>query len=353
MISDQSLPAVERGHHGTLAADTPQSERIFARAANESAAELLIILQEGASLSALAGLTEPLRLANEHAGDELYTWSFASPDGGSIRLANGLEINAAPLENSLAFTPRNVVVLGGVRQVGHKNEVGAMRLRNQLARWSRRGAHVTAIGPGILPSLAALPLARTSVWAHWRHRSVIEELYRECASTDSLFFRGPNLTSCAGELAAYDLALADIFAVHGKGLASNIAETLLIESIRGGGTRQHRPISGALGIRNTSVQRAIKLMHERREDPPSMQEISEAVGVSIRQLERLFKSHVGVSPSEYSRRTRLDIARELLLHTDLQLMEIAFAVGFNAYTPFQKAYKKHFGRNPSEHRSRY
>lgn len=231
--------------------------------------------------------------------------------------------------------------------------MGATRLRNQLARWSRRGARVIAIGHGILASLAAIPVVGASVCAHWRHRGVIEELYPESVVSDALFVQGVNLTSCAGELAAFDLALADIVAVHGKGLATKIAETLLIETVRGGETRQHRPISGALGVRNSNVRRAIKLMHDSREEPLSMREVSEAIGLSTRQLERLFKNHVGVSPSEYSRRTRLDLARELLLHTNLPLTEIALCAGFGAYTPFQKAYKKLFGRNPSEHRSRY
>lgn len=353
MIANLSLPGDERRHRSGLSPDTSRSEWIFARATKETAAELLIILQEGASLSALAGLTEPLRLANEFAGDELYRWSFASPDGGAIRLANGLETNAAPLDTSPVFAPRNVVVLGGVGRRWRSNEVAATRLRNQLARWSRCGARVIAIGHGILASLAAIPVPRRSVCAHWRHRGVVEELYPESVVSDTLFVQGVDLTSCAGEMAAFDLALADIVAVHGKGLAIRVSEALLIETVRGGETRQHRPISGALGVRNSSVQRAIDLMHDRCEEPLSMRDVSKAIGLSTRQLERLFKKHVGVSPSEYSRRTRLDLARELLLQTNLPLTEIALCAGFGAYTPFQKAYKKLFGRNPSEHRSRY
>jgi len=352
MIMTHHLPSVPRGRPGAPSTDTPPVAPIFARAANETAAQLLIILQEGVSLSALAGLTEPLRLANECAGEELYTWSFASPDGGSIRLAIGLEVTVAPLDLTPTYTPRNVVILGGACR-RRRNEVADMRLRNRLARWSRCGARVTAIGAGVLPSLATIPFARASVCAHWRHRGVIEELYQETEITDGLFSQGPDLTSCAGELAAYDLALADIVAVHGKGLAAKIAETLLIETIRGGGTRQHRPISGALGMRNSSVQRAIELIRASRENPPSMQDVAAAIGVSVRQLERLFRNQVGVSPSEYSRRTRLDFAHEMLVNTALPLTEVALCAGFGNYTPFQKAYKKHFGRNPSEHRSRY
>lgn len=83
-----------------------------------------------------------------------------------------------------------------------------------------------------------------------------------------------------------------------------------------------------------------------------MDEIAADVGISTRQMERLFKNHVGVSPSEYFRYARLEIARELLMHTELQLVEVALAAGFSAYSPFQKAFRKHFGRNPGEYRAR-
>lgn len=63
-------------------------------------------------------------------------------------------------------------------------------------------------------------------------------------------------------------------------------------------------------------------------------------------------NHVGVSPSVYARRLRLEHARELLQSTEMPLVEIAIAAGFRGYSQFQKSYKKYIGRNPAEYRSR-
>lgn len=325
---------------------------VFARAPGTRAAELLIILEDGCSVTALAGLTEPFRLANEFLRERLYSWRFATVGDGTVTLANGLEIRGTPLDDDIARPPRNVIVLGRLPGRRRDNELQSKRLRDWLARWSRGGGRVTAVGPGILPALKALPRARSRVCAHWRQRQLVEELYADCTAADEIFAIGPGMTTCAGEMAAYDLALADIAAMHGRPLALRIAETQLLETIRDGRTRQYRAISGAYGVRNATVRRAIALMREHVEDPQPVHAISESIGISPRQLERLFRNHIGVSPSVYARRLRLEHARELLQHTDLPLVEIAIAAGFGGYSQFQKAYKKYVGRNPAEYRSR-
>jgi transcriptional regulator GlxA family with amidase domain len=325
---------------------------VFAREPGTRAAELLILLEDGCSPTALAGLTEPFRLANEFLRERLYSWSFATVGDGTVSLANGLEIQGTPLDAAIAQTPQNVIVLGRLLGRGREDEIQAKRLRNSLARWCRGGARITAVGPGVLPALRVLPNARTLVCSHWRQRRLVEELYADCTATDEIFAIGPGMTTCAGEMAAFDLALADIAAAHGRQLALRIAETLLLETIRDGRTRQYRAISGTYGARNARVRRAIELMREHVEDPQPIHAIAESIGISPRQLERLFQNHVGVSPSVYARRLRLEHARELLQHTDMPLVEIAIAVGFGGYSQFQKAYKKYLGRNPAQYRSR-
>lgn len=352
MMASQPLPALRRHDAEPPAGAADARAAVFTRAPGTRVAQMLIILQEHSSPTALAGLTEPFRLANEFMCEQLYSWTFAAPGSGTVRLANGLEVRGSPLDGERADVPRNVIVLGGVPGRGRENELEARQLRDRLAGWARRGARVTAVGSGILPALGALPSARAAVCAHWRQRRLVEELYADCRATEQLFALGPAMTSCAGEMAAFDLALADIAGVHGRPLALRVAETLLLETVRDGQARQYRALSGEISVRNPTVRRAIELMREHVEEPRPVHAISRALGISPRQLERLFRNHAGVSPSVYARRLRLEHARELLQHTDLPLVEIAIAVGFGGYSQFRKAYKKHIGRNPAEYRSR-
>jgi len=76
------------------------------------------------------------------------------------------------------------------------------------------------------------------------------------------------------------------------------------------------------------------------------------VGVSRRQLERLFKRYLGRVPTRYYLELRLRRARELLLQTDLSVMDITVACGFQSPPHFSKCYRGLFGYPPSMERRR-
>ena len=88
----------------------------------------------------------------------------------------------------------------------------------------------------------------------------------------------------------------------------------------------------------------------RSEEPLALDEIAKLVGVSRRQIERLFKRYVGQVPTKYYLDMRLRRARELLLQTPMSVMEIAVACGFQSPPHFSKCYRSMFGHSPSAER---
>src|SRR5262249_14903322 len=102
---------------------------------------------------------------------------------------------------------------------------------------------------------------------------------------------------------------------------------------------------------NTVVQRAIDLMEKTIEEPVPPRAIADRIGVSQRQLERLFNRYVGCTPARYHMRIRLDRARRMLRQTDLSVAEVAGACGFVALSHFAKVYRGTFGGRPSRDRS--
>ena len=70
------------------------------------------------------------------------------------------------------------------------------------------------------------------------------------------------------------------------------------------------------------------------------------VGLSPRQLERLFQRYVGMSPKQYLNGLRLERARALLTETDLPVSEVAYGCGFNATNTFTKAFRQRYGVSP-------
>ena len=90
------------------------------------------------------------------------------------------------------------------------------------------------------------------------------------------------------------------------------------------------------------------MMQANIEAPLSVDAIASLQAVSRRQLERLFKEHLGVSPGQCYRNLRLDHGRSLLLETDLAIREIALACGFAASDHFASLFRARFGTPPSK-----
>lgn len=80
----------------------------------------------------------------------------------------------------------------------------------------------------------------------------------------------------------------------------------------------------------------------------SVDDIGQDIGLSRVQLYRKAKSITGQSPNELLRIARLKKASELLANSDMNISEIAFAVGFSSSSYFAKCYKDYFGEAPTE-----
>lgn len=76
------------------------------------------------------------------------------------------------------------------------------------------------------------------------------------------------------------------------------------------------------------------------------------IGISGRQMERLFGRYLNCSPKKYCVDLRLQKAQRLLVQTDMSVTEIAFATGFNSPTHFAKIYRVQFGVSPSDQKSK-
>ena len=88
-------------------------------------------------------------------------------------------------------------------------------------------------------------------------------------------------------------------------------------------------------------------MEEAIEEPVSRAALAELAGVSVRQIERLFRGKLGFGIKEHYLGLRLDRARALLVETTLPIGEIAGACGFVSASHFSDSFRRHFGSSPS------
>ena len=99
------------------------------------------------------------------------------------------------------------------------------------------------------------------------------------------------------------------------------------------------------------VEAARRIIEDNLTRRFSLDALAAAVGVSKYHLSRLFRRRYGVSPGEYHTTLRMRQAAALLSMGHLSISEIAVQLGYMSVQSFSKAFKQHFGVNPSDHTS--
>ena len=85
----------------------------------------------------------------------------------------------------------------------------------------------------------------------------------------------------------------------------------------------------------------------------SMQQLADVAHLSISALERRFKKHLSKTPKQFINEFRLEMARKLLLETNLSIAVVASEVGFPDHSYFSKKFKRLFGQLPTQFRESY
>jgi AraC-like DNA-binding protein/ligand-binding sensor protein len=100
------------------------------------------------------------------------------------------------------------------------------------------------------------------------------------------------------------------------------------------------------------IVRARQFIGEHYTEDVSLGRISSAVNTSSFYFCKLFRKATSLSFIEFLSRTRLEKAKNLLLNPNLRVTEIAFAVGFQSLTHFNRVFKRIAGQSPTEYRGK-
>jgi AraC-like DNA-binding protein len=99
------------------------------------------------------------------------------------------------------------------------------------------------------------------------------------------------------------------------------------------------------------IWKARNFIHEHSDEELSLTQVAKAVNISGNHLSEKFKQVTGVNFVEYIARTRFEKARDLLRNPNLRVSEIAFAVGFQSLSQFNRVFKRFSGKSPTEYRA--
>lgn len=114
---------------------------------------------------------------------------------------------------------------------------------------------------------------------------------------------------------------------------------------------QFQKITSGHRAEPVEIWKARKFIEQHSGDELSLSKVAKAVNISANHLSEKFKQVTGVNFVDYVARTRFDTARDLLLHSNRRISEIAFAAGFQSLSQFNRVFKKLSGKSPAEYRA--
>ncbi|HEY6111236.1 MAG TPA: AraC family transcriptional regulator [Chthoniobacterales bacterium] len=100
------------------------------------------------------------------------------------------------------------------------------------------------------------------------------------------------------------------------------------------------------------IWKARKFIEEHSAEELSLSKVAKAANISPNYLSEKFKEVTGINFVDYINRIRFEKACRLLHDVDLRISEIAFAVGFQSLSQFNRVFKKLAGQSPSAYRAR-
>jgi transcriptional regulator GlxA family with amidase domain len=321
-----------------------------ARGTRESATSpkqrrFIFLLLDRFTMLSFAGAIEPLRIANRVIGRAAYTWKLAGENGVESTCSNGASFK---LDMGLDEIEREdtVLVCGGI----DVQQATTKPILNWLRREARRGVPIGGLCTASYTLAKAGLLDGKRATIHWENQDSFLEEFEDVRLTKSVFVIDGNRMSTAGGTASIDMMLKIIAADHGEEVANTVADQLIYSSIRTDQDTQRLSIPTRIGVRHPKLSQVIQMMEGNIEDPISPADLAEEVGMSTRQLERLFRRYLNRSPKRYYMELRLQKARNLLMQTDMSVINVALACGFASPSHFSKCYRAHYRTTPYRER---
>lgn len=305
-----------------------------------------IILAENFTLSAFSLFIDPIRLAADESDRSRpiqCRWSILSSRPEPVRASCGVSVG-----QTVRFPdPREfdyVAVIGGILHGGRQVDEATITYLQAAAR-----AGVTLIGvcTGSFILCRAGLMEGRRVCVNWLHyQDFLDAFPGHAVSAERLFEADGDRITCAGGAGAADLATFLIERHIGRSAAQKSRQVLLFDSARGGEEAQPHPPVGD-GVADPRVRRALLLMEQNLADPLPIAGIAARLGLSTRQLERVFHAALGRRPSALYRTLRLRYARWLLDNTNRSVTDIALDAGFSDCAHFSRQFKELHGFPPS------
>jgi transcriptional regulator GlxA family with amidase domain len=294
------------------------------------------------TLTAFAGFVDALRLAADE-GDRSRplrcSWSVLGQKDALIESSCGVRIVTSDnFGDPSAFD--YVIVVGGLLHGGQRIPTGVLAF---LRRAAAAGVQLVGLCTGSFVLARAGLLDGHLACISWFHREDFLREFPKCkVVSNQMYAVDRNRLTCAGGTSVVHLAAYIIERAVSRASAVKALRIMIERQPLPPRTLQPEPVLSESGS-DSLVRKAMLLLEQNLADPLRIAKLASTLQIGRRQLERRFHEDIGMSPSSYRQRLRMERSRWMLEHTDLQVVEIALECGFQSSTHFSRVIRRCFG----------
>lgn len=298
----------------------------------------------------MSSAVEPLRMANRIVGKDVYHWRTISQSGEAVTASDGLRVDADyGIDDLEALVDLDLIIVCGGRRIEGQTTEPVIRW---LKMASKNDIALGAVCTGSYVLAKAGLLDQHSCSIHWENIASVNDIFpRVNVSRRVYTIDGDRFTSSGGT-APVDMMLHLVRERCGGAVSAGVAEQFVYDFVRQPNDRQRVPLKHTVGNQSEKLIIAVDLMESNIKEPISQSELAEYVGLSRRQLQRLFHRYLNCTPSRHYLEIRLTRAREFLRQTNMSIVDISSQTGFGSSSHFSKSYKESYDYSPSEERRR-
>lgn len=278
------------------------------------------------------------QLANQIAGEDEYSVTFVSEQGGVVQSSLGIGVTADRLRNQEYDT---ILLIGSAEpQSTSPNTVNILR---RAQAYSRR---IAASSTATFQLAEAGLLDGRRATTHWTYAAELQQRYPSVhVQPDRIFVTDGNIWTSAGMSAVLDLALALIEEDLGPRVSHEVAKLLVLFYQRPGGQTQISTLL-ALEPQTDRIRRVLAYARANLCNNLSVEELAEVAHLSPRQFSRVFRHETGMSPAKAIESMRIEAAQTLLRENRLPLDTVARSVGFTDRSKMRRAFVRTGGQLP-------
>ncbi|OBK91182.1 GlxA family transcriptional regulator [Mycolicibacter sinensis] len=308
---------------------------------------MVIVVFDDVTMLDVAGAGEVFAEANRFGAD--YRIKIASVDGGDVTTSIGTRLGVTDALSSIESAD-TVMIAGADNLPRRAIDPELVQAVKSVAGRTRRLASICT-GSFVLAQAGLLNGRRATT--HWHDVRLFARAFPEVTvEPDAIFVRDGEVFTSAGVSSGIDLALALVEIDHGAELVRAVARWLVVYLKRAGGQSQFSTLVEA----DPAPQSALRAVTDAiAADPGADHRVSSLAiraSLSTRQLTRLFRSELGMTPADYVEKVRVDAARAAL-DAGHSVTDAARLAGFGSTETLRRVFVDHLGVSPKAYRDRF